>query len=146
MTFKDMWHNGSKRLLVILIVISVVILLVVAGVAAGIFYLSIRMEKISAKQGDIVGQVNDNTTSISNLSRDVNKGWQSFQKENPTQPVPQILDGEKPAVVLVPAIESPTPEPAPTVQTRVKTRTVIKYKAKPTPTPFRFFGTPKKKS
>lgn len=152
MTISEMWHNGSKRLLVILIVISVVILLIVGGVAAGVFYLSFGLQKVNSKvglvsdrQNEIVVQVKENVDSISTLSKSVNEGWQTFQKANPTQPIPQIADIQavpegKTEVVLKPALAKPKPTSTP------KVRTVIKYKARPKPTPFRLFGPSKKKS
>lgn len=148
MSFKELWHNGAKRLLLVLICVSLVILLVVGGVAAGIFYLTIRIQNIDSKvesvsdiQGDISGKVEANTASITDLSSSVNEGWQTFQRSNPTQPVPQIADVQVPAegkteVVIKPPLAKPKASPTP------KTKTIIKYRSRsrPTPKPFKLFG------
>lgn len=141
MSFKELWHNGAKRLLLVLIVIAVMILLVVGGVAAGIFYLTIRIQKIDNKQGEIVNWVATNTSSITDLSNSVNEGWQTFQRSNPTQPVPQIADvTEQPAGKTEVVVKPPIAKPKPTSTPKIQTRTVIKYKKRPTPKPFKLFG------
>jgi hypothetical protein len=142
MTLQDMWHNGAKRLLLVLIGISVVILLIVGSVAAGIFYMSFRLDKInmqvsvvSAKQEEMVGQVKGNVDAIAGLTDSVNEGWNTFQKSAPTLPVPQIADEVvgKPEVLIKPPIAKSKPTQTP------KVKTVIKYKSRPKPTPAPWF-------
>lgn len=146
MSFRELWHNGAKRLLLILIAISFFILLLAAAIFGGIFVLTDRVQTISKKQkemldtqqtlSDIVGE---NTSAIKAHEDTVNQQWLAFQQHTPTLPVPQA-DSEpdgKAEIVMLPPKQKPTPAPKP--------KTIIKYKSRPTPTPFRFFGNPHRK-
>ena len=148
---RELWQNGTKRLLIVLIVISTVIMLLAGGVAIGIFVLDGRVRKIANNQTTISDQVAENTDAIDDFQKAVNQGWQSYQDANPTQPVPQIVETEakdesKSEVVIKPPLEVARPSPAaPTPVVKERTRTVIKYKSRPTPTPWTLFPRPSKR-
>jgi len=148
---RELWQNGTKRLLIVLIVISTVIMLLAGGVAIGIFVLDGRVRKIASNQTDISAQVLENTDAIDDFQKAVNQGWQSYQDANPTQPVPQIVETEakdesKSEVVIKPPLEVPKPSPAAPTPI-VKQRKVIeyRYRSRPTPTPWTLFPRPAKR-
>jgi len=156
--FRELWQNGTKRLLVVLIVISVVIMLLAGGLLVGIFVLDFRIRSsqkaidvVADNQKAIESKVSENTDAIDDFQKAVNQGWQSYQDANPTQPVPQIVETEakdesKSEVVIKPPLEVARPSPAaPTPVVKERTRTVIKYKSRPTPTPWTLFPRPAKR-
>lgn len=148
MSFSELWHNGAKRLLLILIAISFFILLLAAAIFGGIFVLTDRVQAISKKQKEmtdvqsmIASIVNDNTSAIKAHEDAVNEQWLAFQQHSPTFPVPQTEEENgKSDIIIVPPKEKPTPTPRPP-----KPKVIIRYKSRPTPTPFRFFGNPHRK-
>jgi len=133
--------NGNRKLLIVLIVISSLICVASAIVVSGIFILDSRTravdlqtQVIALQQADFYEQQNENTKTIDKLQNAVNEGWQTFQKHNPTQPIPQIVEpaDSQTKVVISPPLFKPTPTPK-AIKPAKKHKPRIKS---PTPKPF----------
>ena len=139
-----MWHNGSKRFLLVLIACSFLMLLILFLTGIGLIVLDWRVRVMWKQNLRMEQNIRKNTKSLtrnqeqikSAEDRIINEGnerWLAFQMEHPAFAVPLVNPNEK-TIDIKPATASPTPTAKPSVV--IQRHTVIIHKRAPTPKPF----------